>query len=1675
MLKKSFSLKKRLESKLHDGTVSIVSNAELASDVSNAPPETLEAPLETSNAPFASSTTKQALDKVTLNYKERFEVKDTLFHQHVPKRLQSLLEPKLLALLTFLYGTVAPLVDQVIYWEVLVDVVFLSKALVFTWLVGYLRITPLVLPLVCIAVLYALKTSYVRLKSRLKFEAVRQISKTRLVTDSETMEWLNTFLQKFWPMFEPWISAQVVDQVNTVLSDSKPSFVYDIKLTTFTLGAAAPRIESVKTYVNTDDDIVSTDWHLTFTPLTGTKSSNSKIILMTWLGKGMATVAVPVEVSEVAFNGTANIQLTLGEAFPHVRLVDFALRELPLIDFTLKPLKTMDLLNTPLLSQFIIDLINSQLNAFVVAPQKIHIDVETLLAGAEPQKQAIGVLKVTVHEAQALKNMESFGGNSDPYVTVLLAEREVAVTRVFSGTLNPYFNETFYVLVPKTTFFQVGLGSDLVEFIVKDYNKVKKDVFMGMTKPLHLSDYIDHEEILQPAQDAFDTPREHGAVNAETKVVNVQQDEWQPLFGDRTFNAAKWRGKLRTSVTFFPIPEDAFLTQKAFKSVRSSTEAPLSSGTEPSGILRVILLQAKELDSAKSLQGKLNPTALLELNGHRILKTKVKRRTNTPRWSESIDVFISDILNTSVKIIVKDQRELSADPVIGHCTLNVFDLMAGPADQSDWFKLSDVKSGRVRVRFEFAPIHMPIVKANDFAATWFTRELGLLSGYPDDVSSLPLGVLELQLIEAKDLRANDLSTGKSDPYVRVSSNGKRIHRTKIVAENLHPQWHEDIFLVVHSAQDRLELEVLDYNAFSKDICLGKLLFSLSELLTNSVRPAASNSCPSTDAAGDAKMEDILPLNSGADAAEDDGAVENGPPPLVGTEASASPLVKWYDLKDEKKGVVLAEGRGSVQLGTLFFPLAQFTPETTNWATFPCGILRVRCLEVNIGVKTKEKLFVEAFINGKNRVHVTAAKRRSSSVVFDETFECFISDTTTTSLDLRLVDSNSSDGREHGKNAKVRCLATVTLLTEDILSQRLGFDRMAWLPLTEIDGHGKEQDEGAFSEDGGSLANSGEAMSMSRSGNIRTFDNASMVSSALASPLSLDTIDQKNLGPIFGKFGFGFLPVEAGHMATKFQEQGIIELNIIKGINLPAVDRKSLDPYLIVCVNGQKVHRTAIFKRELNPVFDDSLTIPVLSRRKALLEVQLFDYNKYETNKMVGCVKIPLSSVDGFAEGDTQLFDLMHPTSGKAVGGKLELSFEFFSQRVANLDMATLDADDMWEPRYKTNSSTLERVGKVGKAIVKAPTSILTRKRHGNIKQVHDLGKKRFASSGSAQALLDADPDGAKDDRSIPAGGSNMDLETGTRETGAVPEPLQAENVAQVSILKSDSTGETRLQSNSLSQAVANGSDASLKRPDDVSGDGKAASGNSLTTVSNGDFVSAGVFSINIIDLVKSDNSQKWPDCYVTVYDATPDSKFASHGKHGAVSIGKTCVWKHVGNSISAHPIFDEQFAIPVVDAQLSMTKLYFVVKEKNAILSDTTLAHGTLIPWDHLSKVELDENSEFKNTGMSVRQSEMGVEKKLASQLKVDAVAVPLIDVNDKGLGKLGRRLSLRSIKSRDSLAKDFKESTMKETTFASPLATPLALQVSIEFKRAQVDSKEFVELLGNHNRKRSSSIVSMS
>lgn len=619
-------------------------------------------------------------------------------------------------------------------------------------------------------------TSVKRLRQRARDKIQRELVKTRLASETETADWLNNFLDRFWVLYEPVLSQSIVATVDHVLSTTTPAFLDSMRLSEFTLGNKAPRIESVRTFPNTEEDVVIMNWAISFTPndvsnmtpRQAAKKRNPKIVLDIRVGRGLATAGMPILVEDITFKGFMKFRLKLMSNFPHVQIVDFSFTERPRIDFVLKPIGGdtfgFDIANIPGLSSFIHEMIHSNLSPMMYDPSFFTINLEQMLSG-KPLDTAIGVIRVTLSSARGIKTTKIGGGTPDPYVSLNIENRtELARTKYKPNTSNPTWMETKFVLVN-------NLHEDF-QLNVYDYNEHRKDSLLGTTT---------------------------------FKLKTLQDDAAQENITSRLLKDGKDAGELKYDVSYYPV-----LTPEEKDGRLLETNV---------GIVRLVIHQAKDLDHSHSISGDLNPMVKVHLGDKRTAayKTPVKKHTNDPVWEAAYEFLCLDKMTSKIVVRVIDDRDFLKDPEVGYMSIRLTDLLAcnGQAGK-DWFRLSNCESGKIRVSAEW--------KSLNLAGALVTPER----------YTPPIGVIRLHLDKATDVKNVEATLGgKSDPYVRVLVNSIVKGRTEVINNNLNPVWDQIIYIPVHSLRGTLLLECMDYQHLTKDRSLGSVEINVSELAKTS--------------------------------------------------------------------------------------------------------------------------------------------------------------------------------------------------------------------------------------------------------------------------------------------------------------------------------------------------------------------------------------------------------------------------------------------------------------------------------------------------------------------------------------------------------------------------------------------------------------------------------------------------------------------------------------------------------------------------------------------------------------------------------------------------------------------------------------------------------------------------
>ncbi|KAI9485092.1 C2 domain-containing protein [Zychaea mexicana] len=637
------------------------------------------------------------------------------------------------------------------------------------------------------------QTSIRRLRRNIRDDMEREVSSNRLETDIESADWINHFVTRFWLIYEPVLSAQIIGTADAILIENTPSFLDSIRLTTFTLGTKPFRINGIKTYPKTEPNVVVMDWTVSFipndvldlTPRELQSKINPKIVLTIRVGKGMIGAGMPVLLEDLAFKGTMRLKFKLFNEFPHVKTVEACFLEKPLFDYSLKPVGGetfgFDINNIPGLQTFVQEQVHATLGPMMYAPNVYTVDVAGMMAGTTDLTAANGVLAITVYSATNLKAADLFG-SLDPYITFHIGNAhnaEMGRTSAFEDTNNPKWDETHFVLLNNT--------NETVYLQVMDRNSGRKDSAVGVA--------------------SFDLKELANNDNAVSGLNLSVQRSGKPV------------GEVKCDMQYFPV-------SKPEKKEDGTIIPPAESN---SGVLRFTVHECKGLggDGKRGsgiglplIGGKddLNAYAVVKVNGQDRLRTKPFKRSVNPRWDKFIEVFVADKTKLDLGVNVIDSKEFTDDDVIGRWRMSLANMEDEHIKQGlDWWNLKD-GPGKIHLSAMWKPIVM----------TGFAEGLGHGHYRP------PIGVVRLHFFGARDLKNVEAMTGgKSDPYIRVLSGMQVRAQCERVDDNLDPDWDATFYVPVHSIREDLIFEVMDYNDIQKDKSLGLFDFLLKDIVKES--------------------------------------------------------------------------------------------------------------------------------------------------------------------------------------------------------------------------------------------------------------------------------------------------------------------------------------------------------------------------------------------------------------------------------------------------------------------------------------------------------------------------------------------------------------------------------------------------------------------------------------------------------------------------------------------------------------------------------------------------------------------------------------------------------------------------------------------------------------------------
>ncbi|GME97723.1 unnamed protein product [Ambrosiozyma monospora] len=295
----------------------------------------------------------------------------------------------------------------------------------------------------------------------------------------------------------------------------------------------------------------------------------------------MISANVPILVEDMSFKGRMRITLTLGQVFPHIKIVSISFLEPPAIDYALKPVGGntlgLDVMSfIPGLKSLVNTIINSQLGPMLYAPNHLDINVEEIIEGMTPQ--ALGCLAVKIRGVEYKKRADI-----NPFIEYYLQNDSTKKYRtdIKTQTNAAVFNEDNKILV-----------SNLAQNLV-----------------LELFDFHDGE------------PDSLGETTFELNDL-LQSNSREFIEGKITKNN-KTIGKIVYDLVWIPVLEGE-TDSKGVKGPAPESEI---------GVFDYTLLSARGLDRSQSLFDKLSTFAEVYVDGEKVNTSRTVKQSNHPEYT----------------------------------------------------------------------------------------------------------------------------------------------------------------------------------------------------------------------------------------------------------------------------------------------------------------------------------------------------------------------------------------------------------------------------------------------------------------------------------------------------------------------------------------------------------------------------------------------------------------------------------------------------------------------------------------------------------------------------------------------------------------------------------------------------------------------------------------------------------------------------------------------------------------------------------------------------------------------------------------------------------------------------------------------------------------------------------
>ncbi|KAJ4982422.1 hypothetical protein NE237_033259 [Protea cynaroides] len=304
---------------------------------------------------------------------------------------------------------------------------------------------------VCLVYLYQVhERCNLRLRKRLQFEESKQANQRRVLSDSETVRWLNHAVEKIWPICMEQIASQrlLLPIIPWFLEKYKPWTAKKAVIQHLYLGRNAPMFTEIRVLrQSADDDHLVLELGMNF--LSGDDMSGILAVKMRKrLGFG---IWAKMHVTGMHVEGKVLVGVKFLREWPFLGRLRVCFVEPPYFQMTVKPIFShgLDVTELPGIAGWLDKLLAIAFEQTLVEPNMLVVDVEKFVSApterwfSVDEKDPIAYARVEIVEAADLKPSD-LNGLADPYVKGQLGPYRFQ-TKIQKKTLTPVWQEEFKI------------------------------------------------------------------------------------------------------------------------------------------------------------------------------------------------------------------------------------------------------------------------------------------------------------------------------------------------------------------------------------------------------------------------------------------------------------------------------------------------------------------------------------------------------------------------------------------------------------------------------------------------------------------------------------------------------------------------------------------------------------------------------------------------------------------------------------------------------------------------------------------------------------------------------------------------------------------------------------------------------------------------------------------------------------------------------------------------------------------------------------------------------------------------------------------------------------------------------------------------------------------------------